>query len=112
MTNLLSPVLAPSLGKLENLKLSNCNALKQIISKDEEMVSGSQNQPIGLPKLRFLEMVGCNQLEYIFPITVARGFLQLKHLIMRKLSQLKQVFGHEEEGDVGDGNNIILSNLR
>ena len=34
------------------------------------MVSGSQNQPIGLPKLRFLEMVGCNQLEYIFPITV------------------------------------------
>jgi hypothetical protein len=71
LTNLLSPVLAPSLGKLENLKLSNCNALKQIISKDEEMVSGSQNQPIGLPKLRFLEMVGCNQLEYIFPITVA-----------------------------------------
>ena len=71
-----------------------------------------QNQHISLPKLRFLEIVGCNQLEYIFPITVAQSVPLLETLIMRKLPKLKQVFGHEDEGEVGDGNDVILSQLR
>ncbi|KAF3946018.1 hypothetical protein CMV_027668, partial [Castanea mollissima] len=104
LTKLLSPVVAQSLGKLENLKLSNCNALKQIISKEDRMLLHSQNQHISLPKLRFLEIVGCNQQEYIFPITVAQSVPLLEKLIMRKLPKLKQVFGHEDEGEVGDGN--------
>ena len=112
LTKLLSPVVAQSLGKLENLKLSNCSALKQIISKEDRMPLHSQNQHISLPKLRFLEIVGCNQLEYIFPITVAQSVPLLETLIMRKLPKLKQVFGHEDEGEVGDGNDVILSQLR
>ncbi|XP_030957456.1 probable disease resistance protein At4g27220 [Quercus lobata] len=112
LTKLLSPVVAQSLRKLENLKLSNCNALKQIISKEDRMLLHSQNQHISLPKLRFLEIVGCNQLEYIFPITVAQSVPLLETLIMRKLPKLKQVFGHEDEGEVGDGNDVILSQLR
>ncbi|XP_030928346.1 disease resistance protein At4g27190-like isoform X1 [Quercus lobata] len=112
LTELLSPVVAQSLGKLENLKLSNCDALKQIISKEDRTLLHSQNQHICLPKLRILEIVGCNQLEYIFPMTVARGFPQLETLRMSKLPQLKQVIGHEDEGEVVDGNDVILSKLR
>ena len=112
LTELLSPVVAQSLGKLENLKLSNCDALKQIISKEDRTLLHTQNQHICLPKLRILEIVGCNQLEYIFPMTVARGFPQLETLRMSKLPQLKQVIGHEDEGEVVDGNDVILSKLR
>ena len=112
LTELLSPVVAQSLGKLENLKLSNCDALKQIISKEDRTLLHTQNQHICLPKLRILEIVGCNQLEYIFPMTVARGFPQLETLRMSKLPQLRQVIGHEDEGEVVDGNDVILSKLR
>ena len=45
-------------------------------------------------------------------MTVARGFPQLETLRMSKLTQLKQVIGHEDEGEVVDGNDVILSKLR
>jgi hypothetical protein len=54
----------------------------------------------------------CGKLEYIFPISVVRDLPQLESLELQDLPQLKQVFGHEKDEDVGDGNNNMLPKLR
>ena len=51
--------------------------------------------------------MNCGNLGYIFPISIARDLPQLEILSLEHLPQLKQVFGHE-----GDGNNSVLSKLR
>ena len=56
--------------------------------------------------------MNCVNLEYIFPISLARDLPQLESLTLQDLPQLKQVFGHEKGGDDGDGNNSVLSKLR
>ena len=55
--------------------------------------------------------MNCENLEYIFPISIARDLPQLESLELEDLPQLKQVFGHEEGGDEGNGNNSVLSKL-
>ena len=48
----------------------------------------------------------------MFPISVARDLPKLEILTLEDLPQLKQVFGHEREGDVRNENYIVLSKLR
>ena len=105
LVSLFSPSLAQSLKKLKKLHLLYCNELKQIISEDEGMILESHSQPICLPELQTIYVRDCGKLEYMFPISVARDLPQLESLELDDLPQLKQVFDHEEEGDVRDGNN-------
>ena len=101
LISLFSPSLAQSLKKLKRLSLHGCDEMKQIIS-EEGMILESHGQPICLSKLETLEVENCGKLEYIFPISVARGLPQLERLKLRDLPQLKKVFGQNREGEVGD----------
>ena len=101
LISLLSPSLAPSLKKLKQLSLDGCDEMKQIIS-EEGLILESHHQPICLPELKTLEVKKCGKLEYIFPISVARGLPQLERLKLRDLPRLKKVFGQNREGEVGD----------
>jgi hypothetical protein len=105
LVSLFSPSLAQSLKKLKKLHLLHCNELKQIISEDEGMILESHSQPICLPELQTIWVCDCGKLEYIFPLLVARDLPKLESLKLEDLPQLKQVFDHEKEGDVRDGNN-------
>ncbi|GMY31335.1 disease resistance protein At4g27190-like isoform X2 [Fagus crenata] len=108
LVSLFSPSVAQSLKKLKNLRLVHCNELKQIISEDEGMILESHSQPICLPELQTIYVKYCPKLEYIFPLLVARDLPQLESLELEDLPQLKQVFDHEKEGDVRDGNNASV----
>ncbi|KAL4619067.1 hypothetical protein ACB092_06G054700 [Castanea dentata] len=101
LISLFSPSLAQSLKKLKELYLYRCHEMKQIIS-EEGMILESHGQPICLSKLETLEVEDCGELEYIFPISVARGLQQLECLTLRDLRRLKKVFGQNREGEVGD----------
>ncbi|KAK4576175.1 hypothetical protein RGQ29_026926 [Quercus rubra] len=101
LISLFSPSLAQSLKKLKQLQISGCDEMKQIIS-EEEMILKSHHQPICLPELKTLEVKKCKKLEYIFPISVARGLPQLESLELQDLPQFKQIFGQNREGEVGD----------
>ncbi|XP_050246949.1 disease resistance protein At4g27190-like [Quercus robur] len=93
LISLLSLSLAQSLKKLKELYIFECDEMKQIIS-EEGMILESHGQPICLPKLETLWVTNCGELEYIFPISVARGLQQLERLLLRELPRLKKVFGH------------------
>ncbi|XP_065630986.1 disease resistance protein At4g27190-like [Quercus suber] len=101
LISLFSPSLAQSLKKLKRLSLDRCDEMKQIIS-EEGMILESHRQPICLSKLETLVVEKCGKLEYIFPISIARGLQQLERLNLRDLPRLKKVFGQEREGEVGD----------
>ncbi|KAK7860477.1 probable disease resistance protein At4g27220 [Quercus suber] len=109
--------IARGLPQLESLDLGDLPQLKKVFGQNREREVGdceieSHGQPICLPKLETLEVENCENLEYIFPISVAQGLQQLESLTLVGLLQLKKVFGHEEGGDDGDGNNNVLSKLR
>nr|POF06826.1 putative disease resistance protein [Quercus suber] len=101
LISLFSLSLAQSLKKLKQLRIRGCDEMKQVIS-DEEMILESHGQPICLSKLETLVVWKCGKLEYIFPISVARGLQQLERLRLRALPRLKKVFGQNREGEVGD----------
>ncbi|XP_030929841.1 disease resistance protein At4g27190-like isoform X2 [Quercus lobata] len=101
LISLFSPSLAQSLKKLKQLYIIGCDEMKQIIS-EEGMILESHGQPICLSKLETLVVKNCGKLEYIFPISVARGLQQLEGLKLRDLPRLKKVFGQNREGEVGD----------
>ncbi|KAK4576176.1 hypothetical protein RGQ29_026927 [Quercus rubra] len=113
---------ARGLQQLESLELENLPQLKQIFGQNREGENRegevgdceieSHHQPTGFPKLKTIDVWNCRNLEYIFPISIARDLPQLESLSLEDLPQLKQVFGHEKGGDDGDGNNIFLSKLR
>ncbi|XP_050246952.1 uncharacterized protein LOC126694624 [Quercus robur] len=105
------------LQRLERLKLRDLPRLKKVFGQNREGEVGdceieSHHQTTCFPKLKTIELVNCGNLEYIFPISIARDLPQLESLELEDLPQLKQVFGHEEGGDDGDGNNSVLSKLR
>ena len=109
--------IARDLPQLESLELRDLPQLKKVFGQNREGEVGdceieNHHQPIGFPKLKTIEVVNCGNLEYIIPISIARDLPQLESLTLEDLPQLKQVFGHEEGGDDGEGNNSVLSKLR
>ncbi|XP_031268645.1 uncharacterized protein LOC116127116 [Pistacia vera] len=66
-----------------------------------------------LSKLEDLRIHGCKRLEYVFPVFVATGLMQLKNLEIEDTAELKQVFHGKEENDVAEeGKDIKLPNLK
>ncbi|XP_022753325.1 disease resistance protein At4g27190-like isoform X3 [Durio zibethinus] len=109
---------AKSLGQLENLKISYCLKLEEIIPKTEvsninlqslrkvhvkacknltSLSSLSHGQ--SLEKLTKLRIRDCSRLEYTFPISIAEGLPQLNKVTLERLPELKG----------RDGNDIVLT---
>ncbi|KAL4272545.1 hypothetical protein GQ457_13G004890 [Hibiscus cannabinus] len=115
LKSIFSVSLAQSLVLLENLDISYCDELKQIVTESEageEEISSSINSPNSLcfPKLRKVNIAGCNSLEYIFPLLMApQGALQLENLCVYFCRQLKQLVRRIEGMTEND---VVLQQLQ
>ncbi|KAG4966473.1 Disease resistance protein [Glycine max] len=104
LTCIFKPSIAQTLELLEEVEISGCSELKQIIEEVEEgsvdYVSSQSHTSLMLPKLRTLIIRRCQGLEYIFPMCYAHGLASLEELNIRFCDKLKYVFGSEKEHDL------------
>ncbi|KAG4963974.1 hypothetical protein JHK86_040842 [Glycine max] len=104
LTCIFKPSIVQTLELLEEVTISDCYELKQIIEEVEEgsvdHVSSESHTSLMLPKLRTLTIRGCRSLKYIFPMCYAHGLVSLKKLMVERCDKLKYVFGSEKEHDL------------
>ncbi|XP_027337499.1 uncharacterized protein LOC113851226 [Abrus precatorius] len=82
------------LPQLERLLIKECKELKQIIEENAE------NQEMSFPKLGEIVVEKCNKLTYLFPFSTSKELLQLRLLIIKEASELKEVFRCEADQKV------------
>ncbi|KAF7833304.1 putative disease resistance protein [Senna tora] len=98
-----------SLPQLESLNIRDCEELEEIISEEEAHFpnpSTSYSQEPSFPKLRHLDVGGCNKLRYVLPLYILGDLPRLEDFWLSSCSQLEQVFGcvpenhdaHRKEG--------------
>lgn len=119
LTNLFTMSLAQSLVQLKSLIVHCCDSLEHLVvmeegdnDKGEEILSN----PLVSSKFESLSVDSCKRLEYIFPIFIARGLVQLEALAISNAAQLKHVFysDHQRGENVvaRDGKEIVLPNIK
>ncbi|KAJ6314015.1 hypothetical protein OIU78_017633 [Salix suchowensis] len=97
LTFIFTPHLAQSLVHLETLRINYCRGLKHLISeKDDE--SEIIPESLGFPKLKTLSISDCDQLEYVFPVSVSPSLWNLEEMKILCCANLKQIF-YSGEGD-------------
>ncbi|KAJ6752268.1 hypothetical protein OIU85_002672 [Salix viminalis] len=105
LTFIFTPHLAQSLVHLETLKIDDCSGLKHLIGeKDDEREIIPES--LGFPKLKTLSISGCDQLEYVFPVSVSPSLLNLEEMTIAFGDNLKQIF-YRGEGDALTRDGII-----
>ncbi|CAL0304470.1 unnamed protein product [Lupinus luteus] len=82
-----------SLALLEELRIGECKLLTNII----EDGNGPKSNVLIFPKLKTLEVEGCDQLECILPLTFPRDIMLLQNLKISKCPKLKYIFYEEED---------------
>ncbi|KAJ6670258.1 hypothetical protein OIU85_022006 [Salix viminalis] len=94
-----------SLVHLETLQIDDCSVLKHLIrEKDDERQIIPDS--LGFPKLKTLYIRGCDQLEYVFPVSVSPSLLNLEEMKIVFGANLKQIF-YSGEGDALTRDGII-----
>ncbi|XP_031287007.1 disease resistance protein At4g27190-like [Pistacia vera] len=106
LKHIFSPIVARNhMLQLKELCIRECEELEQIIDvKDGE--EGGANL---LQTLSDIRVEKCHKLKHLFPISIARGFQQLKYLGVIDNSELEQIFG---DNDVTDEKEIQLPQLK
>ncbi|KAJ6314030.1 hypothetical protein OIU78_017648 [Salix suchowensis] len=105
LTFIFTPHLAQSLVHLETLRIEECSGLKHLISeKDDEREIIPES--LRFPKLKTLFIRGCDQLEYVFPVSVSPSLLNLEKMAIEFGANLKQIF-YRGEGDALTRDGII-----
>jgi hypothetical protein len=97
LTFIFTPSLAQSLIHLKKLRIQYCSGLKRLIrEKDDEgeIIPGS----LGFPKLKTLYIRFCDELEYVFPVSVSPSLQNLEEMEIDFADNLKQLF-YSGEGD-------------
>ncbi|MFQ6647049.1 hypothetical protein Gotur_019312 [Gossypium turneri] len=94
LESLFSISIVRSLIVLEELKIVGCNELKRVFM---EVESNAESNTLYLPNLKNMEIKECPNLEYVFPLALARGFLRLQKVLLVKLGNLR---GFAESNDV------------
>ena len=115
LRNLFQPSMAQSLSKLEYFKISDCAELEQIVAEeDEENHEPSINQAdkpcLSLPKLKVLEVKGCEKLKTLFSVSTAQSLLQLKQVKISGSKELKEIISRKE-GELSAVDKIVLPQL-
>ncbi|KAK8661696.1 hypothetical protein V6N13_091292 [Hibiscus sabdariffa] len=89
-----SPCLAQSMVHLQQLYISNCNGLEQVIgfAQEEEIT----------------EIEHCCSLKHVFSVTLSQGLPWLESVRLKNCPQLIQVLRSTEERDI-IGNHILLN---
>ncbi|XP_073263732.1 uncharacterized protein [Populus alba] len=97
LTFIFTPSLAQSLIHLETLHIEECGGLKRLTrEKDDE--GEIITESLGFPKLETLSIMRCDELEYVFPVSVSPSLHNLEEMEIREANNLKQVF-YSGEGD-------------
>ncbi|XP_011010441.1 PREDICTED: probable disease resistance protein At4g27220 isoform X2 [Populus euphratica] len=97
LTFIFTPSLAQSLIHLETLQVTHCRGLKRLIrEKDDE--GEIIPESLRFPKLKALYIRGCDELEYVFPVSVSPSLQNLEEMEIYFYVNLKQVF-YSGEGD-------------
>ncbi|KAJ6752274.1 hypothetical protein OIU85_002678 [Salix viminalis] len=105
LTFIFTPYLAQSLVHLETLRIHYCSELKHLISeKDDEREIIPES--LGFLKLKTLFISGCDELEYVFPVSVSPSLLNLEEMDIEFGANLKQIF-YSGEGDALARDGII-----
>ncbi|OMO87989.1 hypothetical protein CCACVL1_08614 [Corchorus capsularis] len=97
-----SPLLAPSLPKLEYLEINGCEDLEQIVdtsSPSSSLEDHHDLQSLSFPNLERIKIESCNNLKYVFPISIFAHLQRLRSIEISKAWKLEQVFGSGKDDD-------------
>ncbi|KAJ6313979.1 hypothetical protein OIU78_017599 [Salix suchowensis] len=97
--------LAQSLDHLETLRIEYCTALKHLIRKKDDESEIIQDSLVFL-KLKTLSIRYCDELEFVFPVSVSPSLLNLEEMEIVFCDNLKQIF-YRGEGDALTKDGII-----
>ncbi|TYH74857.1 hypothetical protein ES332_D05G432500v1 [Gossypium tomentosum] len=109
LKTIFSPCLALSMLHLEELDVTWCHGLEQVIGfvQEEEIIEN--DSPLCCwPKLRILRIEFCPNLKYVCANTWTQGLQSLESVYIRDCSQLIQVFNMEQNKH---GHDIVLPEL-
>ncbi|KAJ1415552.1 P-loop containing nucleoside triphosphate hydrolase [Sesbania bispinosa] len=92
---------AKTLTTLEELTIQNCHGLKHLLSygkaqqnKKEDIVQNDHDLYMPMfPSLKRLSIMRCHLLQYILPISFARGLVKLEAIEITETPELRYVFG-------------------
>ncbi|KAG5255292.1 disease resistance protein [Salix suchowensis] len=105
LTFIFTPSLAQCLDHLETLQIEYCSGLKHLISEKDDEMEIIPDSP-GFPKLKTLYIIGCDKLEYVFPVSVSPSLLNLEEMKIVFGDNSKQIF-YSGEGDALTRDGII-----
>ncbi|KAJ6314019.1 hypothetical protein OIU78_017637 [Salix suchowensis] len=106
LTFIFTSHLAQSLVHLETLQIDDCSGLKHLIEeKDDEREIIPESLGF-FPKLKTLSIRDCDQLEYVFTVSVSSSLLNLEEMDIEFGDNLKQIF-YRGEGDALTRDGII-----
>ncbi|TYJ38841.1 hypothetical protein E1A91_A04G021400v1 [Gossypium mustelinum] len=106
LITIFSPCLALSMLHLEELDVTWCDGLEQVIGfvQEEEIIEN--DSPLCCwPKLKILHIEFCQNLKYVCANTWTQGLRSLESVYIRDCSQLIQVFNMEQNKH---GQDIVL----
>ncbi|PNX73534.1 disease resistance (CC-NBS-LRR class) family protein, partial [Trifolium pratense] len=98
------------LPELMELRIYNCQELKQIVAANEELVQ-IPNAELYFPKLKEIVVEDCNKLKSLFPLSIVTMLPQLSTLHLSNATQLQEVFRHSQGDGVMSEMEIVLPNL-
>ncbi|KAI4308493.1 hypothetical protein L6164_031563 [Bauhinia variegata] len=103
LTSLFTLSVALSLELLEKLYVYSCSGLKYIIADERGCEKDVFNQEISytsiFSKLKSLVILNCENLEFIFPVCLARRLVLLEEIQIKDAAKLKYIFGQfQDEG--------------
>ncbi|XVE53005.1 hypothetical protein DITRI_Ditri02bG0170000 [Diplodiscus trichospermus] len=110
LKSLFSPSHFQSLQQLNELEVKDCEELKALFAEletDGETESESHLHPLCLPRLTTLRVSSCGSLQYVLPITLTQGLLQLEKFEIERCDDLKTVFGELESDRETDSNSHL-----
>ncbi|KAK4254256.1 hypothetical protein QN277_009660 [Acacia crassicarpa] len=93
LTSLFTISIASSLKLLETLEIEECDALQHLITDEGPNSHDQMIVPSFFPRLRFVYIKSCNNLEYVFPAFYSKDFKDLKVVGIWKAKRIKYVFG-------------------
>ncbi|OMO52543.1 Disease resistance protein [Corchorus capsularis] len=104
-----SPLLARNLPKLRHLKIEKCEDLEQIVDASSSSPQDPEQQSLNIisfPNLMQIEIESCNNLKYVFPISIVADLQRLGNIWISKARKLEQVFGCEDKADAKDHDQV------
>ncbi|KAF9666749.1 hypothetical protein SADUNF_Sadunf16G0261100 [Salix dunnii] len=105
LTFIFTSHLAQSLVHLETLQIEYCSGLKHLIKeKDDEREIIPKS--LSFLKLKIVSIIGCDKLEYVFPMSASPSLQNLEEMKISYGCNLKQIF-YNGEGDAHTSDCII-----